>query len=251
MKKCIIGAVIALLLAPALFSQAKPPQPKIPPKPKATTQPQVAPLPKAAAQTQTPKAQATVKEFTGKVEVKASGAGWRPAETGMTLDNGAWISTGFNATALLDLGTSTLKVKPLTRLQLVELIAREESVSTTLALKVGRVNASVKAAQGVRQEFKVKGPKATAAVRGTEFEFDGLTVKVINGWVFFSNTRGQGRQVGAGEGSSLRAGGLPTTGDQENKDASTVIPYTSAGAQILAESGGKSKEDVTVTIRWQ
>ncbi len=251
MKKYPIAAAIALLLASVLFSQDKPPQPKVPPKPKATTQPQASPPRKAAAQSQTPKAPATVKELKGKVEIKASGAGWRPAEVGMNLDNGAWISTGFNATALLDLGTSTLKVKPLTRLQLVELIAREESVSTTLALKVGRVNASIKSAQGVRQEFKVKGPKATAAVRGTEFEFDGLTVKVINGQVFFSNTRGQGRQVGAGEGSSLSAGGLPTTGDQENKTNSTIIPYTSAGVQILAESGGKSKEDVTVTIKWE
>ncbi len=251
MKKYPIAAAIALLLAPVLFSQAKPPQPKVPPKPKTTTQPQVAPQPKTAAQTQKAKAPATVKEFTGKVEVKASGAGWQPAEAGMGLDNGAWISTGFKATALLDLGTSTLKVKPLTRLQLVDLIAREESVSTTVALKVGRVNASVKAAQGVRQEFRVKGPKATAAVRGTEFEFDGVTVKVINGQVFFSNTQGQGRQVGAGEGSSLRAGGVPTTGDQENKDASAIIPYTSAGVQILADSGGVSKEDVTVTIKWQ
>jgi hypothetical protein len=228
MKRRAIAAMIAIAFAPVLFSQAK-----VPPKPQAS------------------KALATVKELKGKVEIKASGSGWRPAEAGMGLDAGAWISTGFNATALLDLGTSTLKVRPLTRLQLVDLIALENSVSTTLSLKVGKVNAAVKSSQGVRQDFKVRGPKATAAVRGTEFEFDGLTVTVINGLVSFSNNLGQGRQVGPGEKSSLSAGGLPTTPDQENGIDSVVDPYPPSAVTILAESGAKSKEDVTVTIKWQ
>ncbi len=71
MKKYPIAAAIALLLASVLFSQDKPPQPKVPPKPKATTQPQASPPRKAAAQSQTPKAPATVKELKGKVEIKA------------------------------------------------------------------------------------------------------------------------------------------------------------------------------------
>ena len=141
---------------------------------------------------------------------------------GIKLDTGASISTGFSSTALLDLGTSTLKVAPLTRMQLVELIARQGSVSTTLALKVGKVNAEVKSAQGLRQDFTLKGPQATAAVRGTEFEFDGVSVKVINGLVFFTNTQGQGRGVGAGEQSSTNGTRLPTSGDQENESNTSV-----------------------------
>src|SRR5271157_6108882 len=105
MKSFLISVAIALAFAPVLFSQS----------------------------------QAVVTQFTGKVEVKASGGDWQPAKQGMTLDTGASISTGFSSTALLDLGTSTLKVRPLTRMQLVQLIAREGSVSTTLALKVGKV----------------------------------------------------------------------------------------------------------------
>ena len=90
MKRLIILAAAALVLAPALFSQS----------------------------------QAVVKESAGKVEVKAQGGDWRPATVGMKLDMGASISTGFSSTALLDLGTSTVKVAPLTRMQLVDLVAR-------------------------------------------------------------------------------------------------------------------------------
>ena len=216
MKRYLLAAAIALALAPVLFSQSP----------------------------------AVVKEFKGKVEIKAGAGEWQAVKAGMTLDTGASISTGFSSTAMLDLGTSTLKVAPLTRMQLVELIARQGSVSTTLALRVGKVNAEVKTAQGLRQDFTLKGPQATAAVRGTEFEFDGVSVKVINGLVFFTNTQGQGRGVGAGEQSSTNGTQLPTSGDQENESNTSVVPYTSAGGTSIATSGGPLPT-ATVTIRWQ
>jgi hypothetical protein len=216
MKRYLLAVAIALALAPVLFSQT----------------------------------QAVVKEFKGKVEIKAGAGEWQAVKAGMTLDTGASISTGFSSTAVLDLGTSTLKVAPLTRMQLVELIARQGSVSTTLALRVGKVNAEVKTAQGLRQDFTLKGPQATAAVRGTEFEFDGVSVKVINGLVFFTNTQGQGRGVGAGEQSSTNGTQLPTSGDQENESNTNVVPYTSAGGTGIATSGGPLPT-ATVTISWQ
>ena len=216
MKRYLLTVVMALALAPVLFSQT----------------------------------QAVVKEFKGKVEIKAGGGEWQPVTAGMKLDTGASISTGFSSTALLDLGTSTLKVAPLTRMQLVELIARQGSVSTTLALKVGRVNAEVKTAPGLRQDFTLKGPQATAAVRGTEFEFDGVSVKVINGLVFFSNTQGQGRGVGAGEQSSTSGTALPTSGDQENETNTSVQPNTTPGGTALPPSA-VPPAPATVTIRWQ
>ncbi len=166
----------------------------------------------------------------------------------MVLDAGASISTGFSSTALLDLGTSTLKVAPLTRMQLVELIARQGTVSTTLALKVGKVNAEVKVAPGLRQEFTLKGPQATAAVRGTEFEFDGVSVNVVNGLVYFSNSQGQGRGVGAGEQSSTDGGQPPTSGDQEAEATTAVVPYTSVTGTGIASAVPPT---ATVTITWQ
>jgi hypothetical protein len=216
MKRYLLTVTMALALAPVIFSQT----------------------------------QAVVKEFKGKVEIKAGGGEWQPVTVGMTLDTGASISTGFGSTALLDLGTSTLKVAPLTRMQLVELIARQGSVSTTLALKVGRVNAEVKTAPGLKQDFTLKGPQATAAVRGTEFEFDGVSVKVINGLVFFSNAQGQGRGVGAGEQSTTNGTALPTSGDQENETTANVQPNTTPGGTTLPPSAVPPAK-ATVTIRWQ
>ena len=194
--------------------------------------------------------QAVVKEVSGKVEVKAAGASaWLPAKAGLKLAKGSFVSTGFNSTALLQLGPSLLSVKPLTRMQLEELIAKEGTVSTELFLKVGRLKAEVKTGEGLKQSFTVKSPVSTAAVRGTEFEFDGLTVKVINGLVFFSNTLGQGRGVGAGEQSFTPGTELPTSGDQENGGATEVDPYAAAGGGV-AGAGTRVPGTATVTIRW-
>jgi hypothetical protein len=194
--------------------------------------------------------QAVVKEVSGKVEVKAAGASaWLPAKAGLKLAKGSFVSTGFNSTALLELGPSLLSVKPLTRMQLEELIAKEGTVSTELFLKVGKVKAELKSGVGLKQDFTLKSPVSTAAVRGTEFEFDGLTVKVVNGLVFFSNTLGQGRGVGAGEQSTLSGTELPTSGDQENGNATQVDPYAAAGGGVTG-AGTQVPGTATVTIRW-
>jgi len=135
----------------------------------------------------------------------------------------------------------------------VELIARQGNVSTTLALKVGKVNAEVKTAPGLKQEFTLKGPQATAAVRGTEFTFDGVTLTVVNGLVTFTNNQGQSRGVGAGEQSSVSTTPIPTSGDKEAEKSSTIVPYTSTGGTgaVAAGSGGAPPEPATVTITWE
>jgi len=218
MRRLICIAVVALAfvaLAPALFAQTE----------------------------------AVIKESTGKVEVKDPGGDWHPAAVGAKLAMGGSISTGFSSTALLDLGTSTLKVAPLTRMQLVDLVARQGSVSTSLFLKVGKVRAEVKSVQGVRQDFTLKSPQATAAVRGTEFDFDGLTLNVVIGVVHFVNTRGQSRNVPAGEGSSTDGNQLPTTGDQQLNAQVGVDPYTSPTGGGVSPTG--QQQPATVTITWQ
>jgi hypothetical protein len=197
----------------------------------------------------TAQTQAVVKEITGKVEIKAPGAtAWLPAKPGQQLARGSFISTGFNSTAVLALGPSVLSVKPLTRLQLEELIAREGTVATSLFLKVGKVNAEVKTTEGLKQDFTVRSPVSTAAVRGTEFEFDGLTVRVINGMVYLINTTGQSRGVAQGEQSSTTGTEPPTSGDQEKQDSTAVLPYAgSTGGVTGLETVAPS---AMVTVRW-
>ncbi len=215
MKRILTAAVLVLALAPSLFSQSS----------------------------------VVLKGATGKVEVKAPGGAWVAAAAGTKIAMGAYISTGFNSTAVLDLGTSTITVAPLTRMQIQDLVARPGTVSTSVFLKVGKVHAEVKSVEGTRQDFTLKGPQATAAVRGTEFDFDGLTVNVVNGVVQFSNALGQYRSVPAGESSFTDGTGLPTTGDQQRDALVGVVPYTSpTGAGVLPTG---ELQPATVTITWQ
>jgi hypothetical protein len=216
MKKLLAMIIVLVLTAPVLFAQT----------------------------------QAVVKQLSGKVEVKGPGAtAWVSAKVGQQLAKGSFISTGFNSTAVLALGASVLSVKPLTRMKLEELIAREGTVSTSLFLQVGKLNASVKSAEGLKQDFTVKSPVSTAAVRGTDFEFDGLTVRVINGLVYFSNNLGQSRGVTQGEQSSTTGAAPPTGGDQENQDATAVAPYVGSTGGLSAE-GTAAPGMTTVIINW-
>jgi hypothetical protein len=190
---------------------------------------------------------AVVKEITGKVEIKPADGAWRPAKAGVTITKGYSISTGFDSTAVLEIGQSVLRVRPLTRMKLEELLQKEKTVSTSLYLSVGKVKAEVK--KGTDQDFTLRGPVSTAAVRGTDFEFDGFTVKVTNGVVAFINTVGQSRGVAEGEDSSTDGMQLPTTGDQEKDWRSQINPYTSP--TDTSPFGEPTAQMAHVTIRWQ
>ncbi len=170
--------------------------------------------------------QARVRSFTGKVEILSAQQAWVPVKAGMGLGMGTTISTGFNSTAVLELGSSVLMVKPLTRLRLNELVAREGTVKTDLFLQVGKISAEVKSAAGLTQDFKVKSPVSTAAVRGTGFGYDGYDLYVFEGTVTYTNLTGQSRSYAPGEQGST--GGYDTPADAEQKLLSDfgVNPYT-------------------------
>jgi hypothetical protein len=195
--------------------------------------------------------QAVVKEIAGKVEIRFGAGSWQPARSGVALPTGAYISTGFNSTAVLDLAGSLLRVNPLTRMQIQELIEKEGTLSTDLFLRVGKVKAEVKSVEGLTQDFKLRSPVSTAAVRGTDFEFDGVTVSVINGTVSFSNTYNQSRSVGGGEDSSTTGTDLPSQGNQGKSERSTVQTNTSpTGQGALNTPGAPLLEKATVTVVW-
>jgi len=116
--------------------------------------------------------QAVVRQFSGKVEVKQPGQDWQQVQTGMIVPEGATVSTGFSSRLTLELGQTIITIQPLTRMLLRELIKRNSTNVTSLNLTVGRINAAVKAVPGEKNLFTVRGPDATAAVRGTELNFD-------------------------------------------------------------------------------
>jgi hypothetical protein len=181
--------------------------------------------------------QAKVRSFTGKVEILSAQQAWVPVKAGMSLGMGTTISTGFNSTAVLELGSSVLQVKPLTRLRLNELVAREGTVKTDLFLQVGKISAQVKSAEGLTQDFKVKSPVSTAAVRGTGFEYDGYDLYVFEGTVTYSNLTGQSRSYTPGEQGGSDGYSTPTDAEQQLLADFGVNPYTL----------GAGNQDVTVT----
>ncbi|GEM_PF-5471963 len=203
---------------------------------------------------------AVIQEVYGKVSVKAPGRGWITAKPGTRIAKDYIISTGFNSKAVIKLGKSILVVKQLTRMKLSELIEKNGVLHTTLFLRVGKIKASVRKVKGLRQDFKVKSPISTAAVRGTEFEFDGKTLKVSNGIVSFVNNLGQKRSVNVGELAVMAGTGLPKTGEELKELVRTNIPEaeeilsllenidTSTLNDIINEI--QNLTDVTINITW-
>ena len=170
--------------------------------------------------------QAVIREVSGKVEIQPPQSGWIAAQEGTVVSLGTTISTGFSSRAVLDLGRSVLRVDPLTRLRIDQLIEREGTVSTDLFLRVGKVNAEVKSASGAIQDFKLRSPVSTAAVRGTGFDYSGYDLFVYDGEVTYENLTGQDRTYGGGEGGETSGTDTPESGQSIKDTDSGVNPYT-------------------------
>ena len=125
-------------------------------------------------------------DIKGKVEVKQfNAANWTPAQDGMVITTLTTVSTGFDSSVTITMDKNTLFVKPLTRMTVDKLVEDQGTVSTNCYLRVGTVKASIKSAEGVKQDFKVQSPYSTASVRGTVFEDNCLTLTTLEGLVEF------------------------------------------------------------------
>jgi hypothetical protein len=148
---------------------------------------------------------ALLREIRGTVEVKEPGAtDWKPGQRGQTLERRTMISTGFKSGALIEIGNSTLNVQPLTRLSLEELAAADKNEQVNLSLRTGRIRANVKPPVGGSLEFTVKSPTATASVRGTVFELNGVELRVAVEMDSLPETPGELRSRYNGNFSGLR-----------------------------------------------
>ncbi|NOY07372.1 MAG: FecR domain-containing protein [Spirochaetes bacterium] len=174
---------------------------------------------------------AVVKETKGRVEIKLPFKNWQRARKGMVVPKNAVISTGFRSSAVISMGRTILQVKQLTRLKLQELIEKEGTVSTSLFLRIGKIRATVKSAKGVRQNFKLKSPVSTAAVRGTDFDYDGVKLQVYKGVVQFFNLLSQRRDIGAGEESETHGYTTPGSGEDGRLGKGTVNPSATGGGE--------------------
>jgi hypothetical protein len=187
----------------------------------------------------------TIREVIGTVEIKAPGSGdWIQAHPGAVLERNTVISTGFRSAAVLSLGESLIRVRPLSRLTLEELARRPERDEVSIHLRAGRVRAAVAPPQNGRVNFTIRSALATASVRGTVFDFDTVNLNVHEGWVSFSAPAGPARPVNAGAGSSIDEISQAVT-PPVSVTARALIPAApmgTAGSGLLTAASGTSAE---------
>ncbi|MCR5614481.1 FecR domain-containing protein [Treponema sp.] len=116
--------------------------------------------------------EAKVLSVSGKVQVQRQGA-WRDINVGEKINQGEMIQTGFKSEAVLQLVSanqnSKITVAPLSRITLEQLVENGSSDTVKVNLTAGSVKSEVKKTQDRRADFTVRGPVATASVRGTVF----------------------------------------------------------------------------------
>ena len=183
--------------------------------------------------------QVVVKETTGRVEFQIPGGRWNPVEKGTEIPVSSTISTGFQSRAVLESPRSTIIVQPLTRLTIDELQSRSSGSTTSLSLRTGRISAVVKKNEAEPTRFQVRSPIATAAVRGTEFTFNGYQLIVESGLVAFSSDNGRVITVPIGGSSEISEDGIPVEVLEALIREITVSPSTISTTiiPILVEYG--------------
>ena len=192
-------------------------------------------------------------DVSGKVEVRPAGGAWRAAQEGEQIPLDATISTGFGSQATLALGRSTVVMKALSRMTVEELVEREGVSQTSSRVNVGRVSARVRSAEGVRTNFQIRGPIATASVRGTGFDFDTVRLIVTENEVELMNLLEQRRTVLKGQSTTTGGYDYPanperglisqTTTDTTPGAVSTGLPQGRRGG-----SGGRGLGSIVVTV---
>lgn len=187
---------------------------------------------------------ATVTSVSGKVEYRSGSGSWRAATEGLEIPLNATISTGFSASATLDIAGSTVEVSQLTRLTVEELADDGSTVTTGVFVPTGRVRATVTEPANRSTDFRVRTAQSTAAVRGTEFETNGWQLSVSEGIVEFANLAGQSRTVGATQ-ISVVTDGAPTDPQDELDSRANVGDEGGPG-----DFTGGPADSGYITVRW-
>jgi hypothetical protein len=190
-----------------------------------------------------------IKEYRGTVELKPAGAtDFVPAIMGAQISQDTIISTGFKSSALLEVGSALITVRPLTRLTLTEIVASQGTETLNVNLHAGRLRVDVNPPAGAKASFTVISPSAVASVRGTSFSIDTMNVHVSEGTVSFKGNSGYAVQVPAGSFSRVGEYSVATGAQNESSvgvtpsgpvgyDAATSGSAGTAGSQPASNTG--------------
>ena len=183
-----------------------------------------------------------IQQLSGTVELKLAGSSaYVPAKAGDRVSQDTVISTGFKSTALVEVGSAILTVRPLTRLTLTEIRASSGTESLSVNLQTGRVRVDVNPPAGTRTSMAVTSPIATASVRGTSFEFDTRNLYTRHGIVSFHGKRGGQMLVDAGSDSLISDGGKATDPIENKK--TRFRPKAPVGTDRSGGSGGEASSN--------
>lgn len=195
---------------------------------------------------------AVIKEVSGRVEYQSPGGSWVRAAAGDSLEQGASISTGFGASAVLEVGASILNVEALTRMKLEELVQEKGTQTTGLYLRVGRVNAEVKRDEGLSHNFRLRSPSSTAAVRGTNFTYDGHKVIVHRGAVgLLGNALAREVLIAANQEGEINENGTifyPVDSLKENSNTQGSTANNDGGGLQSGTNYTPSYGSITITV---
>ncbi|GHV96241.1 iron dicitrate transporter FecR [Spirochaetia bacterium] len=195
-------------------------------------------------------------EVSGTVEIKEEGAAvWKTATPGLSAGKNTIVSTGIKSSAVLSLGSSRIEVRALTMLTLEDLTRQGSAEEASLYLRTGRVRAEVRPPTGTRVDFSVKSPSATASVRGTSFEFDGVHLQVNDGRVLLAGSNGQRGYVNGGQRSYVDENNsriVPPFETEISQLSPSIPELTSTGHSNDAAPAGvassSSTNDIIITI---
>lgn len=112
---------------------------------------------------------AEVMEIQGRAQVSSNGTSWSPLNVGSVISQGATIQTAFKSSLKLKLKGTTVNVGAMTRIKVEELSESPAKDNAVLSIKTGSLVSNVKKVEDRRVGFTIKGPAATASVRGTIF----------------------------------------------------------------------------------
>lgn len=160
-----------------------------------------------------------------------------------------------NQIAVIELDSSEIIIKQLTRMSIDKLLRKNNTVKTNLNLKLGRIKADVKTSKGLRHDFTIRTPVSTAAVRGTKFDAGVGTLEVESGTITYTNKLGQKVTLKEGNKSSVSGGGYKAPEDAASSTLSefTVSPSTQIGAEpVIPDSTFQEKYGfIELIFMWQ
>jgi len=194
-----------------------------------------------------------ITELTGEVELKpANAANFVRASVGAQIAQDTVISTGFRSTAIISVGSTTLTVRPLTRLTLSEIQRSAGDETLNINLDTGRLRVEVNTPAGVRNNTSVQTPSATASVRGTVFDVDPNGVSFLNGSGIYTDNNGVSVGVGENGSSFVDPDGNVVSSVQVGFDSLT--PKTIVGAGESGENTGSIGQtqsgDLDLSFDW-